>query len=109
MVAPYVRSKDLTSAALVCRQWCFIFTREIWGNPVSHFGTESDAVYVALVHFKRTLPWARLATRELTHTLRLPPAQPELYDGPKPEWLGEILSRLPCLQSLIVYVFSPPE
>jgi hypothetical protein len=103
IIAPYARSQDLCSVALVCRQWNLIFTRQIWGNPASHFGTESDAVYVALVRFKRTLPWARLTTRELTHTLCLPPAQAELYDGPKPEWLGEILSRLPCLQSLIVY------
>jgi hypothetical protein len=102
IVSSFVPSKDLCSAALVSRQWNAIFTPHLWGNPASHFGTDNDAVYVALVRFKRTLSWARLSTRELTHTLRLPPAQAELYDGPRPEWLREILSRLPRLQSLIV-------
>lgn len=57
---------------------------------------------MALTRFKRTLKWARLSVRELTHTLHLPPAQSELYDGPHPEWLRDILERLPHLQSLIV-------
>jgi hypothetical protein len=74
----------------------------LWGNPASHFGKEFDAVYIALVRFKRTLLRARLTTRELTHTLHLPPAQAELYDGPHSEWLQNILERLPRLQSLIV-------
>jgi hypothetical protein len=74
----------------------------LWGNPASHFGKESDVVYVALVRFKRTLAWARSTTRELTHTLHLPPAQAELYDGPHSGWLQDILERLPRLQSLIV-------
>ncbi|KAF4161263.1 hypothetical protein CNMCM8927_006835 [Aspergillus lentulus] len=38
----------------------------------------------------------------LTHTLRMPPALSEIYGGPRPEWLREILDFLPCLQSLIV-------
>lgn len=38
----------------------------------------------------------------LTHTLHLPPALSEIYDGPRPEWLKEVLDYLPCLQSLIV-------
>jgi hypothetical protein len=105
IISPYVRSQDLCSATLVSKQWNSIFTPHLWGNPASHFGTENDAVYIALVRFKRSLSWARLSTRSLTHTLRMPPAQAELYDGPRAEWLGDILSRLPRLQSLIVYVF----
>ena len=38
----------------------------------------------------------------LTHTLHLPPALSEIYDGPRPGWLKEILEHLPCLQSLMV-------
>ena len=103
IISSFVRSQDLCSAALVCRAWNWTFTPQLWGNPASHFGTENDAVYVALVRFKRTLGWAREATRELTHTLRLPPARAELYDGPRAEWLRDLLGRLPRLQSLIVY------
>ncbi|QDS68832.1 hypothetical protein FKW77_006566 [Venturia effusa] len=102
IISSFVRSQDLCSAALVSKEWNHIFIPHLWGNPASHFGTESDAVYVALVRFKRTLAWARLSTRELTHTLHLPPAQAELYDGPHAEWLYDILQRLPKLQSLIV-------
>lgn len=57
---------------------------------------------VALVRFKRTLSWARLSTRELTHTLTFPPAHAEIYDGPHSDWLRDVLERLPRLQSLIV-------
>jgi hypothetical protein len=57
---------------------------------------------VALTRFKRTLPRARQSVRELTHTLHLPPAQSEIYDGPHPEWLRDVLEQLPNLQSLIV-------
>ena len=57
---------------------------------------------MALTRFKRTLRWARLSVRQLTHTLHLPPAQAELYDGPRPEWLRDVLEALPNLQSLIV-------
>ncbi|RHZ55221.1 uncharacterized protein CDV56_105994 [Aspergillus thermomutatus] len=32
----------------------------------------------------------------------MPPALSEIYGGPRPEWLREILEYLPCLQSLIV-------
>lgn len=38
----------------------------------------------------------------LTHTLHLPPALSEIYDGPRPGWLRDILEYLPCLQSLMV-------
>lgn len=57
---------------------------------------------VALTRFKRTLKWARLSVRGLTHTLHLPPAQSEIYDGPHPEWLRDVLENLPNLQSLVV-------
>ncbi len=40
--------------------------------------------------------------RRLTHTLHLPPAQTEIYDGPRPDWLRDILEQLPNLQSLFV-------
>ncbi|KAK0628051.1 hypothetical protein DIS24_g10848 [Lasiodiplodia hormozganensis] len=103
IIARYISSADLCSAALVCKQWAAIFTRQLWGNPASHFGVENDVVYVALVRFRRTIRWARLSTRELTHTLHLPPAHAEIYDGPHAEWLRDILEYLPRLQSLIVY------
>ncbi|KIW01490.1 uncharacterized protein PV09_06970 [Verruconis gallopava] len=102
IIASFVRSADLCSAALVCREWNRIFSPLLWGNPASHFGRENDAVYVALVRFKRTLLWARPSTREQTHTLHFPPAQAEIYGGPHSEWLRDILDRLPKLQSLVV-------
>lgn len=55
-----------------------------------------------MTRFKRTLKKARLCVRELTHTLHLPPAQSELYDGPHAEWLRDVLEQLPNLQSLLV-------
>ena len=57
---------------------------------------------MALTRFKRTLKRARLSVRQLTHTLHLPPAQAEIYDGPRAEWLRAVLEALPNLQSLIV-------
>jgi hypothetical protein len=38
----------------------------------------------------------------LAHTLHIPPAQPDFYDGPQAGWLRDILDRLPSLQALIV-------
>ncbi|KAF7171460.1 hypothetical protein CNMCM5623_003805 [Aspergillus felis] len=102
IIAHYIPSSDLCSAALVCRKWHGLFMPFLWGDPASHFGTENDAVYVALTRFKRTLKYARLEVRMLTHTLHMPPALSEIYGGPRPEWLREILEFLPCLQSLIV-------
>ncbi|MCJ1286187.1 hypothetical protein MMC26_005532 [Xylographa opegraphella] len=102
IIAQYIRSPDLCSASLVSKRWHAIFAPCLWGNPASHFGTENDRVYVALTRFKRTLPRVRLAVRQLTHTLHLPPAQSEIYDGPHPEWLRDVLEQLPHLQSLIV-------
>ncbi|KAG8529235.1 uncharacterized protein KY384_005870 [Bacidia gigantensis] len=61
-----------------------------------------DRVYVALTRFKRILKRVRLPIRELTHTLHFPPAQAELYDGPRAEWIRDLLEQLPNLQSLIV-------
>ena len=57
---------------------------------------------MALTRFKRTLKRARLSVRQLTHTLHLPPPQVEIYDGPRAEWLRDVLEALPNLQSLIV-------
>ncbi|PSN63181.1 hypothetical protein BS50DRAFT_623982 [Corynespora cassiicola Philippines] len=102
LIAHYLPSDDLCSAALVCQKWHEIFTPRLWGNPASHFGVENDTVYVALTRFKRTLYWARLYVRELTHTLHLPPAHAEIYGGPHAEWLRDCLERLPRLQCLIV-------
>ncbi|RHZ55912.1 hypothetical protein CDV55_105109 [Aspergillus turcosus] len=102
IIAHYIPSSDLCSAALVCRKWHSLFMPFLWGDPASHFGTENDAVYVALTRFKRTLKYARREVRMLTHTLHMPPALSEIYGGPRPEWLRDILESLPCLQSLIV-------
>ncbi|KAH0369866.1 hypothetical protein KCU65_g2911, partial [Aureobasidium melanogenum] len=102
LIAGYIPSSDLCSAALVCQQWHTTFAPHLWGNPASHFGDENDRVYVALTRFIRTLPWARRAVRSLTHTLHLPPAHAEIYNGPHADWLREVLEGLPNLQSLIV-------
>ncbi|RJE26317.1 leucine Rich Repeat Protein [Aspergillus sclerotialis] len=102
IVAQYIPSSDLCAASLVCQRWHRLFMPFLWGDPASHFGTDNDAVYVALTRFRRTLKYARLEVRMLTHTLHLPPALSEIYDGPRPGWLKEILEYLPCLQSLMV-------
>ncbi|KAK5169011.1 uncharacterized protein LTR77_006320 [Saxophila tyrrhenica] len=102
LVARYIPSSDLCSAALVCSRWHSTFAPHLWGNPASHFGIENDRVYVALTKFKRTLQTARLLVRAMTHTLHLPPAHAEIYNGPHADWLRDILERLPNLQSLIV-------
>ncbi|EMC95521.1 hypothetical protein BAUCODRAFT_71849 [Baudoinia panamericana UAMH 10762] len=102
IVARYVPSNDLCSAASVCSQWHMTFVPHLWGAPASHFSVENDRVYVALTKFKRTLQTARLFVRSLTHTLHLPPAHAEIYNGPHADWLSEVLDRLPNLQTLIV-------
>lgn len=102
IIARYMPSNDLCSAALVCSRWHATFVPHIWGNPASHFGIENDAVYVALTRFKRTLQIARLLVRSQTHTLHLPPAHAEIYNGPQADWLRDAMERLPNLQSLIV-------
>ncbi|EAW08056.1 Leucine Rich Repeat domain protein [Aspergillus clavatus NRRL 1] len=102
IIAHYIPSSDLCSVTLVCRRWHELFMPFLWGDPASHFGTDNDAVYVALTRFRRTLRYARLEVRMLTHTLHLPPALSEIYGGPRPEWLKEILEYLPNLQSLMV-------
>jgi hypothetical protein len=102
VIAPYIPSKDLCSACLVCKKWHYVFIPFLWGDPASHFGIENDEVYVALTRFKRTLRKARARVRQLTHTLHLPPAVSEIYGGPNPTWLREVLEYLPNLQSLIV-------
>ena len=45
LVAPYIGSSDLCSAALVSKSWHAVFEPCLWGNPASHFGTENDRVY----------------------------------------------------------------
>ncbi|KAF7185759.1 hypothetical protein HII31_12861 [Pseudocercospora fuligena] len=102
IVARYMPSNDLCSASLVCSRWHTTFAPHIWGNPASHFGLENDRVYVALTRFKRTLQTARLLVRSMTHTLHLPPAHAEIYNGPHADWLRDVMERLPNLQSLIV-------
>ena len=102
VIAPWISSGDLCSACLVSRKWHNIFISFLWGDPASHFGTENDAVYVALTRFKRTLKRARASVRQLTHTLHLPPALSEIYGGPNPTWLRDVLEYLPNLQSLAV-------
>jgi len=102
IVAPWIPSSDLCSACLVSKKWHSIFIPFLWGDPASHFGAENDAVYVALTRFKRTLKKARASVRQLTHTLHLPPALSEIYGGPNPTWLRDVLEYLPHLQSLIV-------
>lgn len=57
---------------------------------------------MALTRFRRTLKYAREEVRALTHTLHLPPALSEIYGGPRPGWLRDILEYLPCLQCLMV-------
>ena len=101
-IAPWISSRDLCSACLVSQKWFSIFIPFLWGDPASHFGIENDAVYVALTRFKRILRKARLSVRSLTHTLHLPPALSEIYGGPNPTWLRDVLEYLPNLQSLIV-------
>ncbi|KAF2768873.1 hypothetical protein EJ03DRAFT_313148 [Teratosphaeria nubilosa] len=102
LVATYVPTNDLCTSNLVCSRWHATFAPHLWGNPASHFGIENDRVYVALTNFKRTLQTARLLVRSMTHTLHLPPAHAELYNGPHADWLRDILERLPHLQSMIV-------
>ena len=57
---------------------------------------------MALTRFRRTLKYARQEVRALTHTIHLPPALSEIYGGPRPGWLRDILECLPCLQCLMV-------
>ncbi|CAG8020227.1 unnamed protein product [Penicillium salamii] len=102
IIARYIPSSDLCAASLVCQRWHGLFMPFLWGDPASHFGQENDAVYVALTRFRRTLKFAREEVRALTHTLHLPPALSEIYGGPRPGWLRDILEYLPCLQCLMV-------
>lgn len=45
LIADYIPSSDLCSAALVSQEWHNIFAPHLWGNPASHFGSENDRVY----------------------------------------------------------------
>lgn len=55
VIAPYLPSDDVRSAALVCTKWHEIFTPHLWGSPASHFGVENDTVYGKL---RRKMPLA---------------------------------------------------
>jgi hypothetical protein len=57
---------------------------------------------VSITRFKRLLPHVRPDVRNLTHTLHLPPAQPEFYGGPQAGWLRNVMDYLPSLRALIV-------
>lgn len=100
VVSPFIDSKDLYSAALVCRQWNRIFTPLLWGNPAAHLPIET--VNDGLAVFAQIIVWARSSTRELTHTLCFESTHGEIRIELPRDWLREILARLPNLQSLIV-------
>lgn len=122
LLPPYISTASLVNLCLVSRAYYNIFIPHLWGSPASHFvevanessrttnginfanlqvtGSQNDMVYVALTRFKRTLRKARLSTRQLCHTLHLPPALSEIYGGPNSTWLREVLDWLPALQSL---------
>lgn len=124
LLPPYLSTVSLVNLCLVSRAYYDIFIPHLWGSPASHFvevanessrttnginfanlqvsGSQNDMVYVALTRFKRTLRKARLSTRQLCHTLHLPPALSEIYGGPNSTWLREVLDWLPALQSLCV-------
>jgi hypothetical protein len=38
IVAPWIRSRDLCSVVLVCKDWNAVFAPLLWGDPSSHFG-----------------------------------------------------------------------
>ncbi|KAI9727782.1 MAG: hypothetical protein M1834_007929 [Cirrosporium novae-zelandiae] len=105
LIAHYIPSGNLCAAALVCKRWCHIFQPLLWGNPTSHFDCPSDSIYDILVRYQKVLKIARLGTRELTHTLHLPP-RPDSYEAPSPTWLRDILECLPNLRSLLASQLS---
>ena len=45
LIAPFIGSRDLCVASLVCKQWNKAFAPWLWGRPASHFGLEDDRVY----------------------------------------------------------------
>jgi hypothetical protein len=45
LIARYLPSESLCSAALVSRQWHQVMAPQLWGNPASHFGIQNDTVY----------------------------------------------------------------
>lgn len=124
LLPPYISTASLVNLCLVSHAYYDIFISHLWGSPASHFvevanessrttnginfanlqvsGSQNDMVYVALTRFKRILRKARLSTRQLCHTLHLPPALSEIYGGPNSTWLREVLDWLPSLQSLCV-------
>ena len=102
LVAPHLTLDQLLSAGSVNKRWHAIFMPFLWGDPASYFGVEHDEVHTALTKFRRTLRIARPSVRALTHTLRIPAVDVEIFGGPDETWLRDFLERLPYLQSLIV-------
>jgi hypothetical protein len=49
IIARYIHSEDLCSAALVSKRWHELVVPRLWGNPASHFGTEDDSVYGEII------------------------------------------------------------
>jgi len=45
LIAEYLPSETLCSAALVCQTWHTIMVSKLWGKPASHFGEQHDTVY----------------------------------------------------------------
>jgi len=56
LVARYLPSESLCSAALVCRAWHEVMTPQLWGNPASHFGVQNDTVYGKAYAARLTAP-----------------------------------------------------
>jgi hypothetical protein len=59
LVAPYLSSESLCSAALVCRRWHQIMTPQLWGDPASHFGVQNDTVY-GRKEVPQASPWTKI-------------------------------------------------
>lgn len=55
IISQYIPPSDFCSACAVCRRWHEIFAPLLWGNPASHFGTDSDVIYG--VDELAQLPW----------------------------------------------------
>ncbi|KAL8916409.1 MAG: hypothetical protein Q9172_006320 [Xanthocarpia lactea] len=103
IIAEYLRSSDdLCAASRVCKKWHRIYTPLLWGNPASHFGTENDRVYG---EHRGLCSWLKKLTMgngldKVQAELEM--AQAEIYDGPHPDWLRDVLVNLPNLQCLLV-------
>ena len=104
-IAPFVSSADLLSACLVSRSWNNVFSNSLWGDPVLQRDSSSGGSRVPA--FLRCVRYARVQTRCLTHTLDLSSARTSLSDHlasdvVPSEWLRDVLTFLPNLESLLV-------